>query len=137
MINYLVHERAKLSLLLVISLLLIISSLNNVEIKKYILFFIGLVFTYSFNNFLKNYFKKERPRKTLKTLDYSFPSKHAQVTSFILTFFYLTFQASLIITIPVYLVAIYNRIKYKHHYIEDIIAGTLLGVVIGLILGVI
>jgi membrane-associated phospholipid phosphatase len=97
---------------------------------------VGLIFNKLVNDYLKTFFKTKRPKNTPETRDYSFPSLHSQLSSYLLAFFFMQNALTLIVTLPVYLIVVYQRLRGKHHYVNDVVVGTLLGFGTGFFLGV-
>lgn len=117
------------------------------KFKKKLLF-TELIQLNAFLNFiLKRVIKQARPQKQsvmkipflkkFKYNDYGMPSGHAQMAAFVTTFFILHAKkhkavlSSLFIFVTIS--TLYQRYKYKAHYISQILVGTLLGISIALI----
>jgi membrane-associated phospholipid phosphatase len=117
------------------------------KFKKKLLF-TELIQLNAFLNFiLKRVIKQARPQKQsvmkipflkkFKYNDYGMPSGHAQMAAFVTTFFilhakkYKAVLSSLFIFVTIS--TLYQRYKYKAHYISQILVGTLLGISIALI----
>jgi undecaprenyl-diphosphatase len=129
----LIHNHAFKGLIGFSIFLIIIFIFQKVSFLKIILFITGIFLNLKLNSILKNFFKKERPKLTSKTLDYSFPSLHSQLSMFLLASSFILVKHTLIITLPLYLVIIYQRLSQKHHYLSDIIFGSLIGFISGFI----
>jgi len=117
------------------------------KFKKKLLF-TELIQLNAFLNFiLKRVIKQNRPKKQsvmkipflkkFKYNDYGMPSGHAQMAAFVTTFFilhakkYKAVLSSLFIFVTIS--TLYQRYKYKAHYISQILFGTILGISIALI----
>ncbi len=117
------------------------------KFKKKLLF-TELIQLNAFLNFiLKRVIKQNRPKKQsvmkipflkkFKYNDYGMPSGHAQMAAFVTTFFilhakkYKAVLSSLFIFVTIS--TLYQRYKYKAHYISQILVGTILGISIALI----
>lgn len=117
------------------------------KFKKKLLF-TELIQLNAFLNFIfKRVIKQNRPKKQsvmkipflkkFKYNDYGMPSGHAQMAAFVTTFFilhakkYKAVLSSLFIFVTIS--TLYQRYKYKAHYISQILFGTILGISIALI----
>jgi len=83
------------------------------------------------NLLLKHIFKKERRNKTRWSLDYAFPSSHAQQSFLFVTWF---LKENILLFLVGLLVAVYisySRTRIKVHDIKDVVVGGLIGVVLG------
>ena len=112
------------------------------------LLFTELIQLNAFINFiLKRIIKQPRPTKQsgisipflkkFKYNDYGMPSGHAQMAAFVTTFFILhaeKYREILsLLFILITITTLYQRYKYKAHYISQIFVGTVLGISIALI----
>ncbi len=129
----LIHERPGTGMVLLLAFLFAFIILFGAGFASFFLFVIGFFANNFLNRFMKNFFKHDRPRKTPQTMDYSFPSFHAQITSYISAFFFLQNPLTVIVTVPIYFIVVYQRISGKHHYPRDVAVGTFIGVCLGFV----
>jgi membrane-associated phospholipid phosphatase len=65
---------------------------------------------------------------------YGFPSGHAQLVFYAISFFYFAnkkISRTWIICLLIGLLTIYQRLKYRRHTVEQLLAGTLIGIITG------
>jgi len=114
---------------------------KHVYFGFYILFFI---LNRIINQYLKNYFKEPRPNKPIKFLDsdnfskkkFGFPSGHSQLTFFSIFYTYLVtnkFIPWTLLLLFIGIIVIYERLIYKNHTINQLIAGALIGSILAFI----
>ena len=112
------------------------------------LLFTGLIKLNALLNYiLKRIIKQPRPGKQTgisipflkktKYNDYGMPSGHAQMAAFVATFFILHAEKYReifgLLFILITISTLYQRYKYKAHYISQIFVGALLGILVSII----
>lgn len=117
-------------------LILFLISIMNLWKQKYIYGYLVFYIINTFiNNFLKISIKEARPtnniinEKYTEIHKYGMPSYHAQSVFFSLTFLYLVNKSIFILLIEIFIVCItlYQRWYYRHHTIEQLAIGSLVG----------
>lgn len=107
-----------------------------------IIFIIMFVLNKVINQYLKKIFHQNRPSNPVKFLDsdkftkkkYGMPSGHSQNAFFSIVYAYLVTRSFIPWTLTllvVGLIVIYERLKYKNHTINQLIAGAAVGSFIG------
>ncbi len=135
-ITKIVHEHSFFGLLLVSAILISIILLLGTPLTIILLFTLGLFFSVKLNGIIKKITKKQRPSNTPKTMDYSFPSNHAQTTSYLLAFFSMVKPITIILTLPLFLFVSYSRVRGKHHYLTDVVGGSVIGIIVGILFAI-
>jgi membrane-associated phospholipid phosphatase len=84
----------------------------------------------SFINFvLKNLIRAKRPIPSMHS-DYGMPSGHCQTASFVTTMLYFYNFRAFVFACVFSFITMWQRVHYRHHYLSQVIVGTLLGVII-------
>jgi membrane-associated phospholipid phosphatase len=116
--------------------------------KKILLnyYIIGFFISAILNLFLKGIIKQPRPSEDIKLINiainngkrfgfdiYGMPSGHAQLSFYTTIFIYLALKnvKITILFLLLSLLTFYQRIKYKNHTINQVIAGSIIGTMLG------
>jgi hypothetical protein len=101
----------------------------------YLVFSIGSTIV---NKILKNIIKQDRPSNSKKIMNesytgseiYGMPSGHAQSTFFSISFLYFAIGSRqwMLLELVIAALVIYQRWKYRQHTLEQLFAGSLLGI---------
>jgi membrane-associated phospholipid phosphatase len=109
-------------------------------------YFIGFLVNFYTNHWLKTWIQDPRPENPIPMLSvddpkmyvgaekYGFPSGHAQLVFYAITFLYYAnkkITRSWIVCLFIGLLTIYQRLKYRRHTMEQLLAGTLIGIITG------
>ena len=109
-------------------------------------YFIGFLVNYYINSWLKTWIQDPRPENPIPMVivddssmyvgaeKYGFPSGHAQLVFYAITFLYFAnkkITRTWIVCLFIGLITIYQRLKYRRHTVEQLLAGTLIGIITG------
>lgn len=109
-------------------------------------YFIGFVVNFYVNHRLKMWIQEPRPDNPIPMIPiddptmyigpekYGFPSGHAQLIFYAITFMYFAnkkITRTWLVCLFIGFVTIYQRLKYRRHTVEQLMAGTLIGIITG------
>jgi membrane-associated phospholipid phosphatase len=112
-------------------------------------YFIGFMINFYVNHWLKTWIQDPRPNNPISMVivddssmylgaeKYGFPSGHAQLVFYAISFLYFVnkkITRTWIVCLFMGFLTIYQRLKYRRHTIEQLLAGTLIGIITGWII---
>ena len=109
-------------------------------------YFVGFMVNFYINHWLKTWIQDPRPENPIPMLSvddpkmyvgaekYGFPSGHAQLVFYAISFLYFAnkkITRPWIVCLFIGFLTIYQRLKYRRHTVEQLLAGTFIGIMTG------
>ena len=140
LLDYMGHTGPYTTFFITFVYLLVIS-----KTRFLIIYVVGALCNMKINTILKGWIREPRPKNQIPYIDHEFtgahvygmPSGHAQLCLFNVTFLWLSLIQRpkmwwiLYISLGISILTLYQRWKYRRHTIEQLTAGSLVGILLG------